>query len=163
MTLILNRRMLMRLQRYNDCGINLSHNDYVYYGHLSLLRYYLKINFDITISKFLMDLAAGNGHLHIVKWIHFNRDEGCSHEAMDWAAEDGHLDVIEWLHENRTEGCTEQAVLKAAGNGHLHIIKWLKNHNKITLLSNLNAQQYALAYNNTNIVTYLRQHYCVKN
>lgn len=29
-----------------------------------------------------------------------------STKAMDLAAANGHLEVVQWLHENRNEGCT---------------------------------------------------------
>jgi hypothetical protein len=38
-------------------------------------------------------------------------------KVMDQAAKNGHLEVIKWLHMNRTEGCTGQAILQAASNG----------------------------------------------
>jgi hypothetical protein len=55
-----------------------------------------------------MDWAAENGHLHIIKWLHDNRIEGCTTLAMNWAASNGHLHVVQWLHENRTKGCTTE-------------------------------------------------------
>ena len=44
-----------------------------------------------------MDWAAENGHLDVVKFLHENRDEGCSKDAMDDAAKNGHIDVVEYL------------------------------------------------------------------
>jgi hypothetical protein len=49
------------------------------------------------------ELAAENGHLHVVEWLHENRREGCTTVAMNRAAGKGHLHVVEWLHENREE------------------------------------------------------------
>jgi hypothetical protein len=36
-----------------------------------------------------MDNAALYGHLEVVKWLHVNRQEGCTNNAMDLAAENG--------------------------------------------------------------------------
>ncbi len=47
-----------------------------------------------------MNLAAANGHLEVIKWLHENRNEGCSTWAMDWAVENGHSEVVKWLREN---------------------------------------------------------------
>jgi hypothetical protein len=60
-----------------------------------------------------MDLAAGKGHLEVVKWLHKHRSEGCTTKAMDRAARHGHFEVLRWLHKNRSEGCSEN-VLKWA-------------------------------------------------
>lgn len=32
---------------------------------------------------------------------------------MDWAASNGHLEVVKWLHYNRTEGCSQNTLDKA--------------------------------------------------
>ncbi|KAE8879284.1 hypothetical protein PF010_g8581 [Phytophthora fragariae] len=72
-----------------------------------------------------MDLAARNGHLKMVQWLHHNRSEGCTTDAMDGAASGGHLEIVKWLHENRREGCTTGAMDGAAGSGHLDVVKWL--------------------------------------
>lgn len=64
-------------------------------------------------------------NLKCVKWLHYNRPEGCTTKAMDWAAEWGHLEVVKWLHHNRTEGCTTKAMNMAAQKGHLNVVKWL--------------------------------------
>ncbi|RLN72922.1 hypothetical protein BBJ28_00024549 [Nothophytophthora sp. Chile5] len=47
---------------------------------------------------------------------------------MDNAALSGHLHVVKWLHDNRFEGCTEKAVENAIGNSHLSAVLWLLAH-----------------------------------
>ena len=54
--------------------------------------------------------------------LHENRSEGCTKYAMNLAAGNGHLHVVQWLHKNRTEGCTEDAMNLASENGHLHVV-----------------------------------------
>lgn len=90
-------------------------------GNLEAFKYSVLENY----SSQVMDWAAGNGHLEVVKWLHENRSEGCTTWAMDWAAERGHLEVVHWLHENRNEGCTEIAMNLAAEGGHLEVVKFL--------------------------------------
>ena len=72
-----------------------------------------------------MDVAAGNGHLELVKWLHEHEKEGCTKHAIDSAAGNGHLEVVKFLHENRTEGCSQIASLVAAMNGNLEMLKYL--------------------------------------
>jgi Ankyrin repeats (many copies) len=59
------------------------------------------------------------GHLEVVKWLHENRDEGCTGNAMWWAAKGGHLHVLQWLAENRREGMrpNSNSIDWAASNG----------------------------------------------
>ena len=71
-----------------------------------------------------MNWAANNGHLDVVKWLHYNRSEGCTVAAMNWAANNNHLNVIKWLHENRTEGCTCNAMRWSD----IEIIQWLSEN-----------------------------------
>ena len=49
----------------------------------------------------------------------------CNKNAMDNAASKGYLHIIEWLHNNRNEGCSINALYNACKNGHLEIVKWL--------------------------------------
>lgn len=77
-----------------------------------------------------MDGAARNGHLDVVKWLHANRIEGCSRLAMHYAAMNGHLEVVKWLHENRKEGCSFDTMDKAALKGQLEVIQWMHANRK---------------------------------
>ncbi|EGZ14609.1 hypothetical protein PHYSODRAFT_506613 [Phytophthora sojae] len=75
-----------------------------------------------------MDNAATNGHLEIVKWLHWNTRAGCLRDAMNMAAGRGALNIVKILHEYRAEGCTEEAPVKAGLHGHLHVVKWFHVH-----------------------------------
>ncbi|KAJ8548550.1 hypothetical protein ON010_g11123 [Phytophthora cinnamomi] len=76
-------------------------------------------------SRNAMNLAAANGHLPVVKWLHAIEAQHCTTRAMDEAATNGHLDVAQWLHRHRLEGCTTSAMDGAASNGHLTTLQWL--------------------------------------
>lgn len=87
----------------------------------------------LEFSPFVMDYAAENGHLEVIKWMHLNRTEGSSALAILKAAVNGHLEVLKWLHLNRRgegegelEGiCRTEAMNLSAENGHLEVVKWL--------------------------------------
>ncbi|KAI9918512.1 hypothetical protein PsorP6_011383 [Peronosclerospora sorghi] len=55
-------------------------------------------------TRYAMNAAAANGHLDIVKFLHFHRREGCTTAAMDLPAAHGHLHVVKFLHRYRREG-----------------------------------------------------------
>ncbi|OQS01236.1 ankyrin repeat-containing protein [Achlya hypogyna] len=48
--------------------------------------------------------------------------------AMDLAAANGHLDVVKYLHAHRNEGCTAKAFEQAISHGHDNIVKFLASH-----------------------------------
>ncbi|OQR94206.1 hypothetical protein ACHHYP_01620 [Achlya hypogyna] len=75
-----------------------------------------------------MDLAAANGHIDVVCFLHEKRTEGCTAAAMDGAAGGGHLAVVAFLHTHRSEGCTTAAMDEAAANGHLEVVRFLAEH-----------------------------------
>lgn len=49
------------------------------------------------------DLLAQKGQLDLLK---SGQAKEFSAAAMDLAAANGHLEVVKWLHDTRTEGCT---------------------------------------------------------
>ncbi len=73
-----------------------------------------------------MDLAAECGNFELVKWLHYNRDEGCT-DALEYAAINGHLEIAEFLAVNRYLGCNEESLEGAVANGHLEVVQWLLN------------------------------------
>jgi hypothetical protein len=44
-----------------------------------------------------MGMAAENGHTQVVKWLNYNRTEGCTAEAMRCAVEYGHFEMVDFL------------------------------------------------------------------
>ena len=74
-----------------------------------------------------MDIAARNGHLDVVMWLHENRTEGCSDWAVDYAAKYGHLEVVRWLYQNGYRGYRNWAVDLARMNGHHDIVEYLNS------------------------------------
>eukprot|EP01133_Synstelium_polycarpum_P017189 gene17189-20481_t len=93
-------------------------------GDLEMVKF-LHHSVAIDCSQNAMDYAASNGFLSVVKFLHTNRSEGCTTEAMDCAAESGFLTVIQYLHANRSEGCTQQALQNAVDGGHYSTIQFL--------------------------------------
>ncbi|KAF1322650.1 Abc transporter g family member 31, partial [Globisporangium splendens] len=96
-------------------------------GHLGIVEF-LHHNRSEGCSMLAMNNAAAYGYLEIVQFLHEHRSEGCSTAAMNCAARGGHLDVVRFLHENRYEGCTTSAMDYAARYGHLEIVQFLHDH-----------------------------------
>lgn len=93
-------------------------------GHLAVLEW-LHERSSLGCTTNAMDGAAANGYLFVVEWMHQNRSEGCTSNAMDAAAAANHLEIVQWLHHNRSEGCTHKAIDVAATHGHLNMVQWL--------------------------------------
>jgi hypothetical protein len=103
-----------------------------------------------------MDWAAGYGHIDVVTFLHSHRYEGCTSHAMAWAATEGHLDVIRFLHEHRTEGFTSVAMDGAASNGHLDVVTFLHSHRAEGFTSA--AMNGAASNGHLDVVTFLHSH-----
>ncbi|AVK76623.1 Ankyrin repeat domain containing protein [Pandoravirus neocaledonia] len=83
---------------------------------------------------FLQDvaLAAGGGHLNVVKWLYEHAQEGHPCGAIEAAAAGGHLATVDWLMRKETtgtEGTIHRAIVKAAKYGHLSVVQYMcENH-----------------------------------
>jgi ankyrin repeat protein len=97
-------------------------------GHLELLKWLTENSNEKCVNA--LTLAAENGQLEAIKWLHQNRGERYTFKAMDKAAEMGHFEVVKWLHAHRMEGCSKEAMDMAAANGHLDIVKFLHKNRK---------------------------------
>lgn len=99
-------------------------------GHLEAVQFLHQfLNEGYSMSA--INSAAEHGHLEVIQWLTANRRDGWwSGNAMDKAAAMGHLDVVKWLHANRTEGCSSSAMDKAAEHGHLAVVEWLSLNRK---------------------------------
>lgn len=124
-------------------------------GYLSLLKLKAsgKYGGGLSFSSMAMNNAAKSGHLHVVKYLHETRTEGCTTLAMDYAAKNGHFNIVKWLHKNRKEGCTTSAMNCAAGNGDLDMLKLLRENRK----EDPNALLYSSANGHLKIIQWLYQ------
>ena len=79
-----------------------------------------------------MFVAAREGHLGVLQWLH---DRRRTFVAIDWnqglyevAAAHGHMRVLEWLHDMRCpRGTSADAITGAVRSGSIDVIVWLRN------------------------------------
>ena len=95
------------------------------YGYLEVIKYLDSINAKFTTDA--MNWGVRNNRLDIVKWLHENRNEGCSKVALYFAAMCGHLDLVIFLYENRNEGDITSAISCAVLNKQWDVAEWLEN------------------------------------
>jgi hypothetical protein len=81
----------------------------------------------MMFNFYAMDYSAANGHLEIVKFLHFNGYD-CIH-AMKWASKKGHVEIVRFLLQ-KTECCINKAMDYAIGHGQLEIVKLLHEYKK---------------------------------
>ncbi|EFA80456.1 hypothetical protein PPL_07291 [Heterostelium album PN500] len=82
-----------------------------------------------TLGLHVMDSAASSS-LDIVKFLHFNRTEGCTESAMLNALKAGHIEIFEFLKENRTEGAPNNLIEQLCADGNLAMIQYLHKTGK---------------------------------
>ncbi|EQC40537.1 hypothetical protein SDRG_02427 [Saprolegnia diclina VS20] len=123
-------------------------------SRLDFVRWLL--DHDCEISSKAMDMAAWSGAMDIVRFLHEERDEGCSTTALDMAATNGDLDMVTFLHTHRTEGCTKAAMDRAAANGHLDVVRFL--HDERNEGCSTHAIDYAVFGGHLDVVAFLSTH-----
>merc|ERR1711937_806617 len=80
---------------------------------------------EVDTIGILLHIAARNGHLSELKWLH-NRRYAWTSSTTAYAALGGHLNALQWL---RGQGCPwdEQTCRLAAAKGHLEILQWARS------------------------------------
>nr|KAJ3418038.1 hypothetical protein HK105_000449 [Polyrhizophydium stewartii] len=75
----------------------------------------------------LCRLAAETGSLELMqfRFLHFNRDEGCTARAMDLAIGAGHRDVFMFLAEHRNEGCSVLSIEAFIQAQDIRMVRWM--------------------------------------
>jgi hypothetical protein len=100
-------------------------NTTIIYNRFELMKWMFE-NTQLKENEKAMDLAAKNGHLRIVEWLHFHRREGCTYEALNDASNGNHLDVVKWLILNKPECCDIlSAITSAIDNDAYDTLKFL--------------------------------------
>ena len=72
-------------------------NSNVWFLNLSIF------NMHVYLCHIYIFYTFAAGHLNVVEYLSLHRlqQEGCTADAMDLAAANGHLHVVQWLHHNR--------------------------------------------------------------
>lgn len=95
------------------------------FGDLELIKKLHILDKD-NYSTLTMDLAAGNGHLEIVKYLHENGYKGSS-LTMNLAVMDNQLEIVKYLYEIKNIN-VDEAMFLARYNGYFKIMKFLENN-----------------------------------
>jgi hypothetical protein len=82
-------------------------------------------DWEMNRSINLLDIAAAEGELNLLKWFNENTSQRCTTNALEWAAAAGHLKVVKYLYANSKELKSKRAVDWACRNGHLSVVKYL--------------------------------------
>lgn len=92
------------------------------------MRLFVWLSSDLTnvVAECGANLAASNGHLHVVRKLRANGMH-CTDLGADCAASDGHVHVLEDLAQHGIY-CTTAGADNAATYGHLHVVKYLYKH-----------------------------------
>ncbi|KAG7390722.1 hypothetical protein PHYPSEUDO_006841 [Phytophthora pseudosyringae] len=77
------------------------------------------------VSAWALRLAAYNGEVQKMKWLHDHGFRGFSCATADAAACAGHTRVLRFLLEHRVEGCSSRALDQAAAHGHIEVVRYL--------------------------------------
>jgi hypothetical protein len=72
-----------------------------------------------------MDGACASGYLAVVKWLHYNRSEGCTPQALRNAVQGGYLSIVKWLLTHRLEGKSDNLLRDAAASNELAFFLFL--------------------------------------
>jgi len=74
----------------------------------------------------ISNMAAENGHLHILEWM-LKEDRLAEEHVCYYAAKGGHLSVLQWA---RANGCPwdELTCAYAADSGHLQVLQWARTN-----------------------------------
>lgn len=57
----------------------------------------------------------------LVQWLYENRKERCSNSALAMAAGRGHLEVVKWFYEKNIPGDISKAIDQANEEGHVEV------------------------------------------
>ncbi|EFA81410.1 hypothetical protein PPL_05395 [Heterostelium album PN500] len=102
-------------------SVSLDHLNY--YNYIESVKWLQSHSYPLTATTNAMDTACRLGNLEVVKYLHYNRSEGCTMEAIDISIENDHVEVVKFLYQNRTEGSKKMSSQE--------ISKWINENQKI--------------------------------
>jgi hypothetical protein len=102
-----------------------------YGGYLDILKWLVERGAEWYVQRVVQN-AAGEGHLHVLKWVHARVEAGAHGDVFGpstWrnAAYNGSVDVMAWLLEIGAPW-EEDVFYCAAESGHLRAMQWMVEH-----------------------------------
>ncbi|KAG2833869.1 hypothetical protein PC116_g24169 [Phytophthora cactorum] len=99
-----------------------------------------------------MNLAAGQGQLEVMQWLHSHGCKG-TYEATDNVVGKGRLDIVKWLYDRGYNGSSE-AIAAAVIFGYLDMLQWFyENTGKVP---QVDAVSLAIESNRLNVLRWLK-------
>ncbi|KYR03026.1 hypothetical protein DLAC_00515 [Tieghemostelium lacteum] len=95
---------------------------------LEVIQHLHQLQRDEMFNIGLMNYKAANGDMETVKFLHYNRNEGCEDYTLDFVATNGELEMFKFLFENRKEPYSQESLTQAATNKHWNIVKYIYNN-----------------------------------
>ena len=92
-------------------------------GNLEMVKYCVAN--ECPIDEYACAIAAENGHLECLKYLHEEVKAPWDSGTASWAARNGHLHILEYLVERKYDKYDAGACECAAKNGHLDCLKYL--------------------------------------
>lgn len=116
----------MEIKRHMYVGIKSSTWDNYTDGDAAASQNYNSLirSKSLKYTSYAMDIAAHNGNLEMVEFLH-HAGNSCTKKAITWAASQGHKEVVEFLYENRLSACSPKTVDGAVIGGWVDIAEYL--------------------------------------
>jgi hypothetical protein len=92
-------------------------------GYCSMLKWYYDMGYTQLIEECGMYMAAGAGHLDIIKWL-LSIGRKITEDCVDFASHGGQVNVINWYVDNNYPA-SDYAAYSAGICGHLDALKLL--------------------------------------
>ncbi|OQS03074.1 hypothetical protein THRCLA_21245 [Thraustotheca clavata] len=123
-------------------------------GNLNLIRYLLLQFPKKAFSTSTLVLAVRHGHLHVVRFLTYYKEEiEITDDVLDAAASIGRIDIVRYIAERLDGFCSEDGFNQAVSKGFTKIVKYL--FRRQPLLASKTSLQLAASNGRLNIVQFL--------
>ncbi|KYR03030.1 hypothetical protein DLAC_00521 [Tieghemostelium lacteum] len=103
-------------------------NQHLNHSSLEVIQHLHQLQRDEMFNTDSMHYKASIGDMETVKFLHYNRNEGCQFYTLDDVATNGELEMFKFLFENRKEPYSQKSLINAATNKHWNIVKYIYNN-----------------------------------